>query len=153
MIEKTTMKLGQCRRRLGVHASGRGVDPANETGRHRRRRGRTDQGFSVALAGDGNTAIVGGPLDNSFVGAAWVFAFAGTPGTASCYGQSVSALVREFGGLNNAAAALGVPSIRALQNAILAVCGGWRFGTVRLLLGLRAVSGLPAARRGHRGST
>jgi hypothetical protein len=31
------------------------------------------QGYSVALSGDGNTAIVGGPSDNSSVGAAWVF--------------------------------------------------------------------------------
>src|SRR6516165_9460217 len=41
--------------------------------------GNAEQGFSVALSGDGNTAIVGGPLDNlnsnskSSVGAAWVF--------------------------------------------------------------------------------
>jgi photosystem II stability/assembly factor-like uncharacterized protein len=32
------------------------------------------QGASVSLSGDGNTAIVGGPYDNSTVGAAWVFA-------------------------------------------------------------------------------
>jgi hypothetical protein len=31
------------------------------------------QGFSVALSADGNTAIVGGNLDNSRVGAAWVW--------------------------------------------------------------------------------
>jgi hypothetical protein len=31
------------------------------------------QGTSVALSGDDNTAIVGGPFDNSFAGAAWVF--------------------------------------------------------------------------------
>jgi hypothetical protein len=31
------------------------------------------QGLSVALSGDGNTAIVGGPSDNYSVGAAWVF--------------------------------------------------------------------------------
>jgi hypothetical protein len=35
------------------------------------------QGTSVALSGDGYTAIIGGPLDNSAVGAAWVF---GQPG-------------------------------------------------------------------------
>jgi hypothetical protein len=33
------------------------------------------QGYSVAVSGDGNTAIVGGPLDNSGIGAAWVFTF------------------------------------------------------------------------------
>jgi hypothetical protein len=32
-----------------------------------------DQGISVALSGDGNTAIVGGSGDNSSVGAVWVF--------------------------------------------------------------------------------
>jgi hypothetical protein len=31
------------------------------------------QGNSVALSGDGNTAIVGGPSDNNSAGAAWVF--------------------------------------------------------------------------------
>ena len=31
------------------------------------------QGTSVALSADGNTAIVGGPRDNSGIGAAWVF--------------------------------------------------------------------------------
>jgi hypothetical protein len=33
----------------------------------------SSQGFSVALSGDGNTAIVGGPADNSGTGAAWVY--------------------------------------------------------------------------------
>src|SRR5262249_22322799 len=31
------------------------------------------QGSSVALSGNGNTAIIGGPFDNSELGAAWVF--------------------------------------------------------------------------------
>jgi hypothetical protein len=31
------------------------------------------QGWSVALSGDGKTAIVGGPFDNSLAGAAWVY--------------------------------------------------------------------------------
>jgi hypothetical protein len=31
------------------------------------------QGWSVSLSNDGNTAIVGGPEDNCFTGAAWVF--------------------------------------------------------------------------------
>jgi YVTN family beta-propeller protein len=48
--------------------------------------------------------------------------FAGIPGTANCYGQSVSALAKQYGGLNNAAAALGYPSVSALQNAIEAYC-------------------------------
>ena len=48
--------------------------------------------------------------------------FAGTPGKANCHGQSVSVLARQYGGLNNAAAALGYPSVSALQNAIEAYC-------------------------------
>ena len=35
--------------------------------------GLSAQGSSVAISADGNTAIIGGPYDNSNVGAAWVF--------------------------------------------------------------------------------
>jgi hypothetical protein len=35
------------------------------------------QGASVAISSDGNTAIVGGPDDNTFVGAAWVWTRSG----------------------------------------------------------------------------
>ena len=35
------------------------------------------QGTSVSLSADGNTAIVGGPSDNNFVGAAWVWTRSG----------------------------------------------------------------------------
>lgn len=35
--------------------------------------GYAEQGYSVALSGNGNTAVLGGPQDNSGVGAAWVF--------------------------------------------------------------------------------
>ena len=31
------------------------------------------QGFSVGVSGDGNTALLGGPYDNSYMGAAWLF--------------------------------------------------------------------------------
>ena len=48
--------------------------------------------------------------------------FAGTPGKANCYGQSVSALTSQYHGINAAAAALGYSSAKALQNAILAFC-------------------------------
>jgi hypothetical protein len=40
--------------------------------------GPAEQGNSVALSADGNTAIVGGPLDSSDTGAAWVFTRSGT---------------------------------------------------------------------------
>jgi hypothetical protein len=35
------------------------------------------QGFSVSLSADGNTAIVGGPDDNAYAGATWVFTRSG----------------------------------------------------------------------------
>ena len=40
--------------------------------------GLIEDGFSVALSGDGNTALVGGPYDNHNVGAAWVFTRSGS---------------------------------------------------------------------------
>ena len=39
--------------------------------------GRMLQGYSVALSADGNTAIVGGPNDNTAAGAAWVYTRSG----------------------------------------------------------------------------
>jgi hypothetical protein len=81
----------------------------------------------VSLSGDGRTAISGGPQDDDKLGAAWVFiepTFAGTPGKSNCHGKSVSALARQYGGLNNAAAALDFPSVSALQDAIMMYCGG-----------------------------
>jgi hypothetical protein len=48
--------------------------------------------------------------------------FAGTPGKANCQGQSVSALAKQYGGPNNAAAALGFDSVNALQEAIGDFC-------------------------------
>jgi FG-GAP repeat len=86
------------------------------------------QGTSVSLSGDGNIAVIGGPFDDSQTGAVWVFsqepAFAGTPGSSNCQGQSVSALAKQYGGLSNAAAALGFDSVSALQNAVGEFCGG-----------------------------
>jgi hypothetical protein len=35
--------------------------------------GYAELGHAVAISADGNTAIVGGPTDNSFIGAAWIF--------------------------------------------------------------------------------
>jgi hypothetical protein len=86
--------------------------------------GPASQGSSVSLSGDGNTALVGGPADAGGVGAAWTyvrFAF-GTPGNANCYSNSLSALIRQYGGLGNAAVALGFRSIAALEAAIEQFC-------------------------------
>jgi hypothetical protein len=40
--------------------------------------GNAEQGYSVSLSSDGNTAIVGGPIDNTIVGAAWIFTRSGS---------------------------------------------------------------------------
>jgi hypothetical protein len=40
-----------------------------------------EQGFSVGLSSDGNTALVGGPGDNNNMGAVWVFVTQLPPGT------------------------------------------------------------------------
>lgn len=48
--------------------------------------------------------------------------FAGTPGKANCFGQSIAALARQYRGLNGAAAALGYSDVSALQNAIMTFC-------------------------------
>jgi hypothetical protein len=51
--------------------------------------GAAQQGWSVAISGDGNTALVGGPGDNSGVGAFWVFTRSG--GVWSQQGTKVAA--------------------------------------------------------------
>jgi len=43
--------------------------------------GTASQGISVALSADGNTVLIGGPYDNSHVGAAWVFTRSGSSWT------------------------------------------------------------------------
>jgi hypothetical protein len=49
-------------------------------------------------------------------------AFAGTPGKANCHGKSISALDKQYGGVNAAAAALGFASVKVLQDAIEEFC-------------------------------
>jgi hypothetical protein len=82
------------------------------------------QGNSVSLSASGSTAIVGGPYDDQ-AGAAWIYvSFTGIPGTASCHGQSVSALAQQYGGFGSAAAALGYSSVQAMQNGVAIYCAG-----------------------------
>ena len=50
--------------------------------------------------------------------------FAGTRGQANCYGQSVSALAQQYGGIPAAAAALKYSSVQVLQEAIRVFCAG-----------------------------
>ena len=87
--------------------------------------------FVVGFSFSSNFPTTAGAFQTTFGGVADAFvakiaglAFAGTPGKANCHGKSVSALARQFGGLNNAAAALGFPSVQALQDAIMAFCEG-----------------------------
>jgi hypothetical protein len=65
-------------------------------------------GFSVALASDGNSALVGGPTDNANTGAAWVFARSGGtwtqqgnklvfPGAIGAAGQATSVALSRDG--------------------------------------------------------
>ena len=49
--------------------------------------GNPQEGYSVALAGDSNTAILGGPNDNSNAGAVWVFISSGGGGGAWSWHQ------------------------------------------------------------------
>jgi hypothetical protein len=48
--------------------------------------------------------------------------FAGIPAQTNCQGQSVSALTLQHGDLTTATAALGFPSVQALQDTIRAFC-------------------------------
>lgn len=51
------------------------------------------------------------------------FTGTGTPGQSNCQGKTTSALAKQYGGLAKAAAALGAPSVEALQNSIASFCG------------------------------
>jgi hypothetical protein len=48
--------------------------------------------------------------------------FAGAPGKANCHGVSVSALAKQYGGIEKAAKALGFTSVKELENAITGFC-------------------------------
>jgi hypothetical protein len=77
--------------------------------------------FSTTPGGGahGNTDFAGTVFEVTDTG---FVIFAGTPGKPNCFGQSVSALAQQYDGLNAAAEALGYPSVRALQKAILEFC-------------------------------
>jgi hypothetical protein len=47
---------------------------------------------------------------------------AGTPGEPNCHGQSISALARQFGGIDAAASALGFSGVDTLQSSLQAFC-------------------------------
>jgi hypothetical protein len=48
----------------------------------------------------------------------------GQPGFDNCHAQSIAGLVQTYGGLKAAAAALGYPNTKALDDTIIAFCGG-----------------------------
>jgi YVTN family beta-propeller protein len=85
---------------------------------------------SVSVIATANNTVIGSPIvvgSGPFAFGVFIQPpprFAGTPGYSNCYGQSVSALAKQFGGLNAAAAALGFSSVAVLQNAIMTYCGG-----------------------------
>ena len=66
---------------MGVRALGVDLVPAGVEAGGTRARPDTGQGTSVALSGDGNTALVGDPYDNGGTGATWVFARSGSTWT------------------------------------------------------------------------
>jgi hypothetical protein len=77
--------------------------------------GNASHGQSVALSADGNTAIVGGPGDNSGVGATWVYTRSGT-----VWAQQGSKLV----GTEMAGAALQGQSVALSADGNTAIVGG-----------------------------
>jgi hypothetical protein len=79
-------------------------------------------GNLLGTAANGGTNGAGAAFE--IIGSGFVVKpiFAGTPGKSNCIGKSVSALARQYGGLNAAAAAQGYPSVQALQEAILEFC-------------------------------
>jgi YVTN family beta-propeller protein len=90
-----------------------------------------DGSLTVSVIATATNTLIGSPIPvggsptafGIFIQAQSALRFAGTPGRSNCYGQSVSALARQYHGLNAAAAALEFTSVGALQNAILAFCG------------------------------
>jgi sugar lactone lactonase YvrE len=75
-----------------------------------------EQGISVSLSADGNTAIVGGYLDNSGQGAAWVYTRSGTTWT-----QQGTKLV----GTGNTGGANQGISVSLSADGNTAIVGGW----------------------------
>ena len=85
------------------------------------------QGGSVALSGDGNTALIGGPADNSFTGAVW--AFARTGGVWTQQGPKIVAAEAHPTSYEGTAAALSSDGNTALigGNAGESAGGAWLF--------------------------
>jgi len=78
----------------------------------------------AVTSGAGTQTGAGSAAGDAQVMLTYTQPFAGTPGAAKCSGQTVSALSQQFGSLDAAAAALGFPSVKALQTAIKSLCAG-----------------------------
>ncbi len=83
--------------------------------------GHADFGWSVALSGDGNTAMVGGPFDNNLAGAAWVFTRSAT--TWSQQGAKLTPDDATPGGQNNDGEDFGI-SVSLAGDGSSGVIGG-----------------------------
>ena len=85
---------------------------------------------NVSVIDTETNTVIGSPIPVGFFPHAFgIFIqparrFAGLPGANNCHGTSVSALATTFGGLDDAAAALGFSTVQGLQDAIRAFCAG-----------------------------
>jgi uncharacterized repeat protein (TIGR03803 family) len=84
----------------------------------------------AGLVADASGALYGMTQEGGSGGAGTAFqltlpaTFTGVPGQANCTGQSIAFMAKKYGGIAAAAKALGYASVTALQNAVLAYCGG-----------------------------
>ena len=73
----------------------------------------------------GNDIIGGSPaptFNMTFSLAGETVPEAGTPGQPNCHGKSASAVAKQFGGFDAAAAGLGFSSVNCLQGALKTFC-------------------------------
>ncbi len=80
-----------------------------------------NQGFSVALSADGDTAIVGGYLDNFYIGAAWVFTRSGRVWTQQGSKLVGTGVVGKYSSQGD--------SVALSADGNTAIVGGWRDNT------------------------
>ena len=87
----------------------------------------------AGLLADSNGILYGTTLNGGVSGVGTVFQltgsgfvlpskFPGDPGNENCHGKTISTLAKEYGGIANAAAALGYKSVADLQRAVTAFC-------------------------------
>jgi FG-GAP repeat protein len=117
--------------------------------------GPAEQGYSVSLSGDGNTAIVGGLADNDGIGAAWVYMRSGGVWSQQAKLVGTGAIGPADQGFSVALAGDGNTAIDAGKGVWRAQCGGRRPRVVQceraakcnpgILRGLVSASALPAA--------